>query len=59
MADGKPDGRHVQLVFDGHPITALRSVSLLQAWTGTGLPLTENVGVSVAWPPSSRQSVTS
>jgi formate hydrogenlyase subunit 6/NADH:ubiquinone oxidoreductase subunit I/ferredoxin len=44
MTENEPDSRHVQLVFDGHAITALQGVSLLQAWSAAGLPLTENVG---------------
>ncbi|MFZ6764673.1 4Fe-4S dicluster domain-containing protein [Pseudoroseomonas sp. WGS1072] len=34
----------VRLVFDGHAIEARPGLSLLQAWIGAGLPLTENVG---------------
>lgn len=44
MADSEPDGLRVNLIFDGHPITAPQGVSLLQAWAAAGLPLTENVG---------------
>jgi len=34
----------VELTFDGNPIKTVPGMSLLQAWTGAGLPLTENVG---------------
>jgi succinate dehydrogenase/fumarate reductase-like Fe-S protein len=34
----------VELTFDGTPIKTASGVSLLQAWTGAGLTLTENVG---------------
>ncbi len=34
----------VSLTFDGHAIRTTKGVSLLQAWTKAGLPLTENVG---------------
>jgi succinate dehydrogenase/fumarate reductase-like Fe-S protein len=44
MTDSDSTTPGVRLVFDGHAIAAARGVSLLQAWTGAGLPLTENVG---------------
>lgn len=34
----------IALTFDGHAIQARPGLSLLQAWIGAGLPLTENVG---------------
>lgn len=34
----------VRFVFDGHAIEAEPGSSILQAWMGAGLPLTENVG---------------
>jgi len=34
----------IDLTFDGNPIKSAPGMSLLQAWTGAGLPLTENVG---------------
>lgn len=34
----------VSFTFDGQPICAQPGVTLLQAWTAAGLPLTENVG---------------
>lgn len=42
-ADAEPPGG-VGFTFDGHAIRTTRGVSLLQAWIGAGLPLTENVG---------------
>lgn len=39
-----PASSKVHLVFDGHTIEAETGISLLQAWTAAGLPLTENVG---------------
>ncbi|MCK8786670.1 ferredoxin [Roseomonas sp. NAR14] len=38
------DADGIGLVFDGHAIRARPGSSLLQAWIGAGLPLTENVG---------------
>lgn len=34
----------IDIVFDGHRITAAPGASLIQAWMSAGLPLTENVG---------------
>ena len=44
MADDAAAADGVGFTFDGHAIRATRGVSLLQAWIGAGLPLTENVG---------------
>lgn len=41
-AAASPD--EVGFTFDGHAIRTTKGVSLLQAWAGAGLPLTENVG---------------
>lgn len=44
MTEPSKPTSHVQLTFDGNRILASKGVSLLQAWTAAGLPLTENVG---------------
>ncbi|WP_424814712.1 4Fe-4S dicluster domain-containing protein [Roseococcus sp. YIM B11640] len=44
MAVDSESATELGLTFDGHAIRARKGASLLQAWTGAGLPLTENVG---------------
>jgi succinate dehydrogenase/fumarate reductase-like Fe-S protein len=44
MCDHAEATDQIDLNFDGHAIKARKGMSLLQAWTGAGLPLTENVG---------------
>ncbi|WP_338665964.1 4Fe-4S dicluster domain-containing protein [Pararoseomonas sp. SCSIO 73927] len=44
MADISTLAEPVRFVFDGHAIETGVRTSLLQAWVGAGLPLTENVG---------------
>lgn len=44
MAPNDPGTSCLTLVFDGRTVRTRPGVSLLQAWIGAGLPLTENVG---------------
>jgi succinate dehydrogenase/fumarate reductase-like Fe-S protein len=44
MVEPAAPAEDVSLTFDGHPIRASKGASLLQAWIGAGLPLTENAG---------------